>query len=96
MLNKSGTLQLKRPVDCRGGVGSVGGELGAFRRSFVYVSDYISLPGLRIWQEELSRIFHFCLEREVVALGTKSSSSSSPFRFCFPEEVDVGMTKGAA
>ena len=34
------------------------------RTSFQYIQDYVNIPGLRIWQEELSRIFNFYLEQE--------------------------------
>lgn len=30
--------------------------ISGFRRSFEYIQDYISLNGLKIWQEELSRL----------------------------------------
>lgn len=35
-----------------------------FRRSFEYIQDYINISGLRIWQEELSRIMQFYTEQE--------------------------------
>ncbi len=33
-----------------------------FPRSFEYIQDYIGLPGLKIWQEEFSRIIGFHTE----------------------------------
>lgn len=36
----------------------------AFRRSIEYVQDYIDLAGLKIWQEELSRVIYYNIEQE--------------------------------
>ncbi|VDO92639.1 unnamed protein product [Soboliphyme baturini] len=36
----------------------------AYRRSFHYISDYIGLCGLKIWQEELKRVVFFNVEQE--------------------------------
>eukprot|EP01100_Stratorugosa_tubuloviscum_P013540 TRINITY_DN682_c0_g1_i1.p1 TRINITY_DN682_c0_g1~~TRINITY_DN682_c0_g1_i1.p1 ORF type:complete len:1155 (-),score=441.79 TRINITY_DN682_c0_g1_i1:57-3521(-) len=38
--------------------------LDGFRRSFEYIQDYINLFGLKIWQEEFSRIINFYVEQE--------------------------------
>ena len=38
--------------------------MNGLRTSFQYIQDYVSIPGLRIWQEELSRIFNFYVEQE--------------------------------
>ncbi len=35
-----------------------------YKRSFEYVSDYITVYGLKIWQEEFSRIINFFVEQE--------------------------------
>ena len=40
------------------------GQIDGFRRSFEYIQDYASLYGLKIWQEEFSRIIHFHVEQE--------------------------------
>ncbi len=34
------------------------------RTSFQYIQDYVNIAGLKIWQEELSRIFNFYVEQE--------------------------------
>lgn len=39
-------------------------RMNAFRRSVEYVQDYIDLAGLRIWQEELSRVVYYNIEQE--------------------------------
>ncbi|CAG0914246.1 unnamed protein product [Notodromas monacha] len=43
---------------------ALGRETEGFRRSFEYMQDYVDLPGLRIWQEELSRIVNYNVEQE--------------------------------
>ncbi|EDQ84496.1 uncharacterized protein MONBRDRAFT_34678 [Monosiga brevicollis MX1] len=35
-----------------------------FRRSFEYIQDYVDIYGLRIWQEEVSRIVNYNVEQE--------------------------------
>jgi WASH complex subunit strumpellin len=35
-----------------------------FRRSFEYIQDYVNIYGLKIWQEEFSRIIYFHVEQE--------------------------------
>eukprot|EP00494_Astrolonche_serrata_P005005 UN05020 len=39
-------------------------RLSAFQRSFEYIQDYIKVYGLRMWQEEFSRIINYCVEQE--------------------------------
>jgi len=39
-------------------------KLDGFRRSFEYIQDYVNIYALKIWQEELSRIINFNVERE--------------------------------
>ena len=38
--------------------------LNGLRTSFQYIQDYVNIAGLRIWQEELCRIFNFYVEQE--------------------------------
>lgn len=38
--------------------------LDGIRRSFQYISDYVNLYGLKIWQEEFSRIINYNIEQE--------------------------------
>jgi WASH complex subunit strumpellin len=42
----------------------LGKKLDGFRQSFEYISDYIGIYGLKIWQEEMSRIIHYSVEQE--------------------------------
>lgn len=38
--------------------------LNGYKRSFEYISDYVTVYGLKIWQEEFSRIINFFVEQE--------------------------------
>ena len=38
--------------------------MDAFKRSFEYIQDYVNIQGLKIWQEELSRIVNYNVEQE--------------------------------
>eukprot|EP00005_Dracoamoeba_jomungandri_P006405 CAMPEP_0174262476 /NCGR_PEP_ID=MMETSP0439-20130205/12995_1 /TAXON_ID=0 /ORGANISM="Stereomyxa ramosa, Strain Chinc5" /LENGTH=1153 /DNA_ID=CAMNT_0015347191 /DNA_START=64 /DNA_END=3525 /DNA_ORIENTATION=- len=38
--------------------------LDGFKRSFQYIQDYVNIYGLKIWQEEFSRIVNFNVEQE--------------------------------
>lgn len=42
--------------------------INGFRRSFEYIQDYLFIYGLRMWQEELSRIIRLDVERAALAL----------------------------
>lgn len=39
-------------------------QLDGFRRSFQYIQDYVNIYGLKIWQEEFSRIVNYNVEQE--------------------------------
>eukprot|EP01087_Luapelamoeba_hula_P013132 TRINITY_DN3739_c0_g1_i1.p1 TRINITY_DN3739_c0_g1~~TRINITY_DN3739_c0_g1_i1.p1 ORF type:complete len:1176 (-),score=252.84 TRINITY_DN3739_c0_g1_i1:43-3570(-) len=39
-------------------------QLDGFSRSFQYIQDYVNIYGLKIWQEEFSRIVNFNVEQE--------------------------------
>jgi len=56
---KTGTLQ---EFETR--LTELGRKLDGFRQSFEYIQDYIGIYGLKIWQEEFSRIIHYCVEQE--------------------------------
>lgn len=38
--------------------------MDGFYRSFEYIQDYVSIYGLKIWQEEVSRIINYNVEQE--------------------------------
>ncbi|RUS78371.1 hypothetical protein EGW08_013864 [Elysia chlorotica] len=42
----------------------LGGQMDGFRRSFEYIQDYVNIYGLKIWQEEVSRIINYNVEQE--------------------------------
>jgi len=55
--------------------------LSGFRLSFEYISDYVSIYGLKIWQEELTRIINFNVEQECnVFLRKKTYEWQSRFQ----------------
>ncbi|XP_014669948.1 PREDICTED: WASH complex subunit strumpellin-like [Priapulus caudatus] len=39
-------------------------HMDGFRRSFEYIQDYVNIYGLKIWQEEMSRIVNYNVEQE--------------------------------
>ncbi|UYV65164.1 KIAA0196 [Cordylochernes scorpioides] len=43
---------------------ALGQIMDGYRRSFEYIQDYVSIYGLKIWQEEVSRIINFNVEQE--------------------------------
>ncbi|EDO30084.1 predicted protein [Nematostella vectensis] len=42
----------------------LGEKMDGFKRSFEYIQDYINIYGLKIWQEEISRIINYNVEQE--------------------------------
>jgi WASH complex subunit strumpellin len=56
---KSGSL-----VEFENRLNELGRKLDGFRQSFEYIQDYIGVYGLKIWQEEFSRIIHYMVEQE--------------------------------
>lgn len=42
----------------------LGNRMDAFKRSFEYIQDYVNIYGLKIWQEEVSRIINYNVEQE--------------------------------
>uniref|UniRef100_A0A669D7V2 WASH complex subunit 5 n=1 Tax=Oreochromis niloticus TaxID=8128 RepID=A0A669D7V2_ORENI len=42
----------------------MGATMDGFYRSFEYIQDYVSIYGLKIWQEEVSRIVNYNVEQE--------------------------------
>ncbi|XP_003385312.1 PREDICTED: WASH complex subunit strumpellin-like [Amphimedon queenslandica] len=39
-------------------------RMNGFKRSFEYIQDYVNVYGLKIWQEEISRIINYNVEKE--------------------------------
>ncbi|CAG0896952.1 unnamed protein product [Darwinula stevensoni] len=42
----------------------VGKKMEGFRKAFEYIQDYLNICGLKIWQEEMTRIMNYNVERE--------------------------------
>uniref|UniRef100_A0A5F8HFV4 WASH complex subunit 5 n=1 Tax=Monodelphis domestica TaxID=13616 RepID=A0A5F8HFV4_MONDO len=42
----------------------MGATMDGFHRSFEYIQDYVNIYGLKIWQEEVSRIINYNVEQE--------------------------------
>ncbi|CAG5129653.1 unnamed protein product, partial [Candidula unifasciata] len=42
----------------------LGDQMDGFLRSFEYIQDYVNIYGLKIWQEEVSRIINYNVEQE--------------------------------
>jgi WASH complex subunit strumpellin len=38
--------------------------MSGYKRSFEYIQDYVNIYGLKIWQEEVSRIVNYNVEQE--------------------------------
>lgn len=55
---------------------SLAKQVDGFRRSFEYISDYINMCGLKIWQEEFSRIVNYYVERECNVFMTQQVRSN--------------------
>lgn len=45
-------------------IDSVAKKMDGYRRSFEYIQDYLNIYGLKIWQEEMSRIINYNVEQE--------------------------------
>lgn len=43
---------------------SLSKTMSGFRKSFEYIQDYVNISGLKMWQEEVSRIINFNVEQE--------------------------------
>lgn len=63
--------------------------MDGFYRSFEYIQDYVSIYGLKIWQEEVSRIINYNVEQECNSfLRTKVRPlNSSIFEECIYVKV---------
>lgn len=68
--NLDGKLHLKcnhllyLQTELRPRLKDLGNRMDAFKRSFEYIQDYVNIYGLKIWQEEVSRIINYNVEQE--------------------------------
>lgn len=54
---------------------ALGARMDGFIRSFEYIQDYVDIHGLKIWQEEVTRIINYNMEQECNSfLRTKVSA----------------------
>lgn len=60
---------------------AIGQKMDGFRRSFEYIQDYVSIYGLKIWQEEMSRIINYNVEQECNAFLRHKASVLVQFFF---------------
>lgn len=59
---------------------TIGGAMEGFRKSFEYIQDYINIPGLRLWQEDISRIIKHAIEKEAAGFLKGSGESYSQYQ----------------
>ena len=55
-------------------------EMEGFRKSFEYIEDYINIPGLRLWQEEISRIINHAVEKEAAGFLKNAGESYNQYQ----------------
>lgn len=65
-------------------------QIDAYRRSFEYISDYIGLSGLKIWQEEFTRIINYNVEQECNSFLRHKVFFSVLFLITVSPTVNVG------
>lgn len=53
-----------KPSEIKAKLTTLSETMDGFRRSFEYIQDYVCIYGLKIWQEEVSRIVNFNVEQE--------------------------------
>lgn len=58
------TLSLSQPSELMPKLKDMAATMDGFYRSFEYIQDYVSIYGLKIWQEEVSRIINYNVEQE--------------------------------
>ncbi|ETO31375.1 hypothetical protein RFI_05745, partial [Reticulomyxa filosa] len=54
----------KSRVDLDSSLIAIGDHLNAFKQSFEHIQDYVKVYGLKVWQEEFSRIINYYVEQE--------------------------------
>ncbi len=58
----------------------ISSEMEGFRKSFEYIEDYINIPGLRLWQEEISRIINHAVEKEAAGFLKNAGDSYNQYQ----------------
>lgn len=57
-------LMHQQPSELMPKLKEMAATMDGFYRSFEYIQDYVSIYGLKIWQEEVSRIINYNVEQE--------------------------------
>ncbi|XP_062506598.1 WASH complex subunit 5-like [Corticium candelabrum] len=57
-------FKTKTPQELMQRLQGLAATMDGFRRSFEYIQDYVNIYGLKIWQEEVSRVIHYNVEQE--------------------------------
>ena len=63
-LNELLVFKTGKLIDFEQKLVALGARLDGFKRSFEYIQDYVNIYGLKIWQEEFSRIINYFVEQE--------------------------------
>lgn len=58
------TFKSGKPAELEVGLRRLSGQLQGFQLALEYISDYIKIPGLKLWQEELAGVLNFYVEQE--------------------------------
>ena len=74
------TRSKDRVGDLSSKIKMIGRELEGFRKSFEYIEDYINIPGLRLWQEEISRIINHAVEKEAAGFLKNAGDSYNQYQ----------------
>ena len=61
-------------------INAIAKEMEGFRKSFEYIQDYINIPGLRLWQEEISRIINHAVEKEAAGFLKNAGESYTQYQ----------------
>lgn len=63
-LDQTLSFKTAKIIDFESKLNHLAAILDGYRRSFEYIQDYVNIYGLKIWQEEFSRIINFNVEQE--------------------------------
>ena len=69
-----------RVGDISSKINMIAKEMEGFRKSFEYIEDYINIPGLKLWQEEISRIINHSVEKEAAGFLKNAGDSYNQYQ----------------
>ena len=61
-------------------IDTIGHAMRGYRKSFEYIQDYINIPGLRLWQEEITRIIQHSIEKEAAGFLRSSGETYNQYQ----------------